>query len=165
VRRLLLVALLVGVAACSGGDDDGATTTSRPGSDSGCPVEPEAVAAVLGAGVTLDERTASRTSCTFLATGDEHAGGRVTVVDDRLPEGEDLGAARAAAATGGELTDLPAGLVAGADDGWVVAAGRAVQVAALHDRHLVTVVVADPALDQAAAQAAAARLAADLLGS
>ncbi len=169
--RPLLVALLAAPVALLGAcaDDPSATpatATTLSGPDSGCPVEPDAVAAALGAPVELDEDTATPVACTYLASDTAREGGRVVVVLGRLDEGGGITGARAdAEAEFGPVAPVPPGLVSGADDGWVVAAGRAVQVAAAHDRRLVTVAVADPTLDATAAQAVAATLAGQVLAS
>lgn len=156
--KCLLVAIAVATAACSrGGGDDATTSTTRP--TGGCPVAAATVAEVLERPVDV-ERLPRSGGCRYVG---EDAGARVEVV--ARADGGDayarlLGDVEREV---GPTEPLPAGAVDGAERGWVVRVGRAVQLGAARGRTLVVVAVTDPLLDADGAQRVAAALAGEAL--
>lgn len=150
------------LAACSGDDGDGGTG-AQP-APRGCPVAAEVVEDALGHPVTVRRSPSGRGSCAYAGLGGARAGALVEVAVRRL-DGEDAYEAALAAAErrAGPATALEPGAVDGAERGWTLRAGRAVQLAAAAGDRLVVVAVVDPDLDAGAAAAVAADLAAAAL--
>jgi len=158
-KSLLLVAALA-LGACSSGDGEGGSTptTARP---AGCPVAEQVVEEAVGHDVVVERRPTGRGSCAYTGEG----GARVEVAL-RPIDREGLDALRAEVTEqAGGVEPLPDGLVDGAVDGWVAAAGRAVQVTAAAGGRVAIVAVVDPALDEAAAQEVAGELAGEALSA
>lgn len=162
-----LVAGALLASGCSLLDDDGGgsgTVDPDAREDSGCPVEPVRIAALVGYDVAVVEETASASSCRYepAAVG-VRAGAHVLVVERRIATDGYAAALAAVEAAAGPTEALPAGTIEGADRGWAARVGRVAQVGAARDRRLIQVTVADPTLDAGAAEAIARTLAAEAL--
>jgi hypothetical protein len=158
-RSLVLLAVLL--AACSGGDD-GDESTATTDDAGGCPVAASAVGEALGRPVAVED-DGDPQACTYAAQGGDDVGTRVEISVRSLrdePYGDVVSEVERRA---GPTVALGDGDVDGADVGWIVSVGRAVQVGAADGRSLVVVAVTDPLLDAEAAGEVAMALAGEAL--
>jgi len=155
------LAALAGLAACS--DDDGGSSPPTTDERSGCAVAPGVVEEAVGHGVDVERRPSGPGSCAYVGGGDASAGARVEVAVRSLDDEPFAEVLAAVEQRSGPTVVLPAGLVEGADRGWVAAVGRAVQLGAARGQELVLVSVVDPLLDAAAAEEVAGKLAGEVL--
>lgn len=161
-KPLLLPLLVVGaMAACSGGDDDAASPTTSPAG--GCPVDGTVVAEAVGHDIAVERGPRGSRTCTYVGVGEVDevslAGARVEVTARSLDDRPFAAVLADVERRSGPTVALPDDLVDGADRGWIVSAGRAVQLGAARDDLLVIVAVSDPILDRVAAEEAAAAIA------